>query len=208
VAIRVVLVDDHHMVREGLKGLLAGHAHIAVAGEAANGADAVELAKTLAPDVMILDVTMPGMNGIETMREIRKCAPETEVLALSMHASDQVVNDMLHAGASGYILKTASVQELARAIETVMRGETYLSKEIAELVADSSGLFFEGGLTEREREVLKLVAEGRSSKEIAEALYVTTKTVVWHRQSIMSKLKLRSVAELTKYAVRMGLTSL
>jgi len=202
-------------VRQGLKGLLAGDPRVEVIGEASDGAEAIRLAEKLSPDVIVLDVTMPGLNGIETMREIRRRAPETEVLALSMHASDQVITDMLRAGASGYILKTASVQELADAIEIVMTGRTYLSKEIAdvapeELLRTAGAETGEGDcrqLTEREREVLKLVAEGRSSREIAAALYVTTKTIVWHRQSIMTKLHLRSVAELTKYAVRMGLTS-
>lgn len=213
-AIRVVLVDDHQIVRQGLKELLAAHPHIQVVGEAADGHAAVALARNLTPDVIVLDVTMPGLNGIETMREIRRIAPETEVLALSMHAADQVVCDMLRAGASGYMLKTASVQELARAIEIVMTGQTFLSQELAEMVPEELLRTSQQenvsvrGLTEREQEVLKLVAEGRSSREIATALFVTTKTVVWHRQSIMDKLKLRSVAELTKYAVRMGLTSL
>jgi two-component system, NarL family, response regulator NreC len=212
-AIRVVLVDDHQIVREGIKGLLAGHAQIEVVGEAADGLEALELAERVMPDVMVLDVTMPGLNGIETMREIRRRAPETEVVALSMHASDQVVCDMLRAGASGYMLKTASVQQLARAIEVVMTGQTFLAPEIAEMVPEEllrrnpTGVDEGRALSEREREVLKLVTEGRSSREIAAALFVTTKTVVWHRQSIMDKLHLRSVAELTKYAVRMGLTS-
>jgi DNA-binding NarL/FixJ family response regulator len=212
--IRVVLVDDHQIVREGIRVLLANNANIQIVGEAASGTDAVKLARELNPDVMTLDVTMPGLNGIETMHEIRRHAPETEVLGLSMHAADQVVTDMLRAGASGYLLKSASVQQLAQAIETVMRGHTYISPEIADLVPpellriDSSDPSVSRELSAREREVLKLVAEGRSSREIADALYVTTKTVVWHRQSIMQKLNLRSVAELTKYAVRMGLTSL
>lgn len=217
-AIRTVLVDDHQMVLEGLKGLLAADGEIEIVGEARTGVEALELAEKLSPDVMILDVTMPGMNGIETMRRIRETAPETEVIGLSMHAAGQVVCDMLRAGASGYILKTGSVAQLATAIRTVMTGATYLSDDIADLVPDD---LLRGkpvkhvlpgqeikALTEREREVLKWVAEGKSSKEIANALYVTTKTIVWHRQSIMEKLDLRSVADLTKYAVRMGLTTL
>jgi DNA-binding NarL/FixJ family response regulator len=211
---RVVLTDDHQVVREGLRALLAASEGIAVVGEAANGKDAVALAESLAPDVIVMDVTMPGMNGIEAVRLIRQVSPETEVVALSMHASDQMVSEMLRAGAAGYLVKTASVRELANAIKMVMTGRTFLSSELAGLVpaellrnnsADGGG---QTDLTTREREVLKLVAEGRSSREIAIALYVTTKTIVWHRQSIMRKLQLRSVAELTKYAVRMGLTEL
>ncbi len=217
-AIRVLLVDDHQMVLEGLKGLLAADGGIEIVGEAQSGEQGLELAKKLSPDVIILDITMPGLNGIETMRRIRESAPETEVIGLSMHAVGQVVCDMLRAGASGYILKTGSVAQLATAIRTVMTGATYLSDDIADLVPDDllrgkpAKRVLPGQeikeLTAREREVLKLVAEGKSSKEIGNALYITTKTIVWHRQSIMEKLDLRTVAELTKYAVRMGLTAL
>ncbi len=216
--IRVVLVDDHQVVLEGLKGLLASDDGIEIVGEAHTGEEGLRLARSLAPDVMILDVTMPGLNGIETMKQIRELAPETEVIGLSMHAAGQVVCDMLRAGASGYILKTGSVAQLASAIRTVMTGATFLSEDIADLVPDDllrgkpAKHLMPGheikALTAREREVLQHVAEGKSSKEIANLLYVTTKTIVWHRQSIMEKLELRTVAELTKYAVRMGLTAL
>jgi DNA-binding NarL/FixJ family response regulator len=215
--IRTILVDDHQMVLEGLKGLLAADPEIRVVGEATSGRQAIALAEKLSPDVMVLDVTMPGLNGIETMHEIRVKSPETEVVGLSMHAAGQVVCDMMRAGASGYMLKTASAIQLATAIRTVMNGETFLSDEIADLVPEE---LLRGkprrtlpgqeprDLTSREREVLKLVTEGKSSREIASALFVTTKTVVWHRQSIMEKLGLRTVADLTKYAVRMGITTL
>jgi two-component system response regulator NreC len=219
-SIRVLLVDDHQMVLEGLKGLLAADHEIEVVGEAHTGDQALALTQTLSPDAIVLDITMPGLNGIETMKRIRERAPEAEVIGLSMHAAGQVVCDMLRAGAAGYILKTGSVAQLANAIRTVMTGATYLSEDIADLVPPE---LIRGSrvppkralpgqeikdLTDREREVLKLVAEGKSSKEIANLLYVTTKTIVWHRQSIMDKLDLRTVAELTKYAVRMGLTTL
>lgn len=217
-AIRVLLVDDHKMVIEGLNGLLATDAAIEVVGKAATGERGLELASELAPDVMVLDVTMPGLNGIETMKRIRILAPETEVIGLSMHATGQVICDMLRAGAAGYILKTGSVSQLATAIKTVMTGATFLSEEIADLVPDDllrgnpRKRYLPGQepreLTAREREVLTCVADGKSSKEIANALFVTEKTIVWHRQSIMEKLDLRTVAELTKYAVRMGLTTL
>jgi DNA-binding NarL/FixJ family response regulator len=212
-AITVVLADDHQIVREGIRALLAAHPDIQVVAEAADGQGAVDLAGSLKPDVLILDVTMPGLNGIDAMKQIRGVAPETEVLALSMHAADQVVIDMLRSGAAGYLLKGASVVDLARAIRAVMVGQTFLSPEIHDLVPaellrdDASPSNTRETLTEREQEVLRLVAEGRSSREIAIALFITTKTVVWHRQSIMRKLQLRSIAELTKYAVRMGLTS-
>jgi two-component system response regulator NreC len=217
-AIRVLLVDDHQMVREGLRGLLAADGDIEIVGEAQNGAQGLALTQQLGPDVIVLDVTMPGLNGIETMRRIREIAPETEVIGLSMHAAPQVVCDMLRAGAAGYILKTGSVAQLSTAIRTVLTGATYLSDDIADLIPDD---LLRGSpkkrvlpgqeikeLTAREREVLKLVAEGKSSKEIANLLFVTTKTIVWHRQSIMEKLDIRTVADLTKYAVRMGLTTL
>lgn len=217
-AIRVLLVDDHKMVIEGLKGLLAIDGAIEVVGEAQTGERGLQLAGQLAPDVMVLDVTMPGLNGIETMKRIRVLAPETEVIGLSMHATGQVICDMLRAGASGYILKTGSVSQLATAIKTVMTGATFLSEEIADLVPDDllrgnpRKRYLPGQepkeLTRREREVLTCVADGKSSKEIANALFVTEKTIVWHRQSIMEKLDLRTVADLTKYAVRMGLTTL
>src|SRR4051812_4874850 len=135
-AIRVLLVDDHKMVIEGLKGLLAADAGIQVVGEAGSGEKGLELAGQLTPDVIVLDVTMPGLNGIETMKRIRVLAPETEVIGLSMHAAGQVVCDMLRAGASGYILKTGSVAQLATAIRTVMTGATFLSDDIADLVPE------------------------------------------------------------------------
>ena len=214
-AIRVMLVDDHQVVLEGLKSLLAAEKDIVIVGTATSGDAALEMAGQLLPDAMVLDVTMPGLNGIETMRRIRKISPETEVIALSMHSVGQVISDMLRAGASGYLLKTGSVSQLPEALRTVMTGATYLSEEIVDLVPDEllrgqpfkSSFGLDKRLTASEREVLALVAEGRSSKEIANALFVTTKTIVWHRQSIMEKLELRTVAELTKYAVRMGLTT-
>jgi DNA-binding NarL/FixJ family response regulator len=213
-SIRILLADDHQVVRQGLRELLGTDADLEILGEAGTGRQAIELAQQLNPDVVILDVTMPDINGIEAMREIRRLAPETEVIALSMHGARQVVQDMLAAGASGYMLKTASVQELTRAIRTVMHGQTYLGEEIRALFPKERLHTFgtqlpEGckGLTDRECEVLKLVAEGGSSKQIAESLFVTTKTIVWHRQSIMDKLNIRTVAELTKYAIRVGLTS-
>jgi two-component system response regulator NreC len=214
-AVRIVLADDHQVVRQGLRELLSADTNLQVIGEAGTGRQTVDLAQQLSPDVIILDVTMPEMNGIEAMREIRRLAPETEVIALSMHGAKQVVEDMLAAGASGFILKTGSVQELTKAIHTVMSGQNYLCLEIRALFpAERLHTFGTGqlpdgckGLTDRECEVLKMVAEGKSSKQIASALYVTTKTIVWHRQSIMDKLRIRTVAELTKYAIRVGLTA-
>jgi two-component system response regulator NreC len=214
-AIRVLLVDDHPVVLEGLRSVLQNEADIELVGTAVNGHDALELVRQLNPDVVVLDVTMPRMNGLDTLRQIRAASQDAEVVALSMHSGKQVASDMLAAGASSYILKAASLHHLITAIRTVVTGETYLPPDVAELISPellrphrdqlpSAG----EALSEREREVLRRVAEGLSSKEIAAQLFVTTKTIVWHRQSIMGKLGLRTIAELTKYAVRMGLTSL
>jgi DNA-binding NarL/FixJ family response regulator len=214
-AIRVLLVDDHPVVLEGLKSVLKNEADIELVGMAGNSTDAVELVRKLNPDVVVLDVTMPKVNGIDTLRQIRAVSQDTEVVALSMHSGKQVACDMLAAGASSYILKAASLQHLITAIRTVITGETYLPPEVADLIPPEmlrphrNHLATAGeALSEREKEVLRLVAEGKSSKEIAAQLFVTTKTIVWHRQSIMGKIGVRTIAELTKYAVRMGLTSL
>ncbi len=214
-SIRVVLVDDHQIVLDGLQSVLKDEPDIELVGTATNGPDALELVRTLNPDVVVLDVTMPQWNGVDTLRQIRRVSPETEVVALSMHAGAQVASDMLRAGASSYVLKAASIQFLVTAIRTVVTGETYLPPDVvalipADLIRPHLDESTNAGqsLSAREKEVLSAVAEGKSSKEIAAQLFVTTKTIVWHRQSIMAKLGLRSVAELTKYAVRMGLTQL
>jgi DNA-binding NarL/FixJ family response regulator len=214
-SIRIVLVDDHQIVLDGLQSVLKNEPDIELVGMATNGPDAIELVRKLNPDVVVLDVTMPNCNGVDTLKQIRSTSKDTEVIALSMHAGPQVACDMLRAGASSYVLKAASIQYLITAIRTVMTGETYLPPDVADLVPENllrphieEGSHFGENLTDREKEVLSAVAEGKISKEIAEQLFVTTKTIVWHRQSIMGKLGLRSVAELTKYAVRMGLTSL
>ncbi len=214
-SIRVILVDDHQIVLDGLRSVLKNEPDIDLVGTASSGPEAIELVRTLTPDVVVLDVTMPQCNGLDTLREIRRISQDTEVVALSMHAGEQVATDMLRGGASSYVLKAASIQCLVTAIRTVVTGETYLPPDVASFVPTNllrphlEGNEREGeSLSEREKQVLAAVAEGKSSKEIAAELFVTTKTIVWHRQSIMGKLGLRSVAELTKYAVRMGLTPL
>lgn len=214
-AIRVLLVDDHQVVLEGLRSVLVNEPDIELVGAVSNGADAVEMVRKNNVDVVVLDVTMPGMNGFDTLKQIRTVSQETEVIVLSMHAGAQVATDMIRAGASSYILKAASIQQLFTAIRTVMTGETYLPPEVADLVPPDllrqhreTPPEKNEALSNREKEVLRYVAEGLSSKEVAEKLFVTTKTIVWHRQSIMGKLGLRTVPELTKYAVRMGLTTL
>lgn len=213
--IRVLIVDDHQVVIDGLRSVLANEPEIELIGAATNAADALRLVQERNPEVVVLDVTMPQVNGFDLLRQIRAISQDAEVVALSMHSSPQVAQDMIRAGASSYVLKAASVQHLVAAIRTVVTGETYLPPEVASMVPPEllrthhdAKPAVGGELSAREKEVLGLVALGKSSKEIAADLFVTTKTIVWHRQSIMDKLGLRTVPELTKYAVRMGLTPL
>jgi len=214
-SIRVLLAEDHAIVREGLRSLLESADGMHVVAEAANGRDAVALASEHAPDVVVMDVMMPGLNGIEATRRVRRECPATKVVALSMHAERVFVTEMLRAGASGYLLKDCVFDELARAICAVASGRSYLGEGVAGVVVDA---LLDGGrdgkgtlyrlLTAREREVLQLVAEGRSTRDIAGLLHVSVKTVETHRRRIMGKLDLHSVAELTRYAVQQGLTKL
>ena len=214
--IRVLLADDHQMMREGLKALLEKTNRVMVVGEAEDGKNTVSLAEKRMPNVIVMDVAMPGLNGIEATRKIRKSNPNARVIALSGHADRCLVSEMLKAGASGYVLKSRASDELVHAIDEVMQGRTYLSPEVTQGVVDTyvrntpkSGenpAF--ATLTDREREVLQLLAEGRSTKEMAGELQVSVKTVETHRQNIMRKLQVFSVAELTKYAIREGVTAL
>ena len=213
--VRIVIADDHRIVREGLRHLLEKRTDFKVVAEAADGEAAVRLARELSPDVVILDISMPGLNGIEATRRILAERPGVRILALSMHSDRRFVIETLKAGASGYLLKDSAFDELARAIEVVMARGAFLSPAITEMVvrdyvaqagADGAAAF--SVLTPREREVLQLMAEGGSTKEIAARLAVSVKTVESYRQQIMEKLDLHSVAELTKYAIREGLTEL
>ncbi|MFH1465664.1 MAG: response regulator transcription factor [Pseudomonadota bacterium] len=212
---RVLLADDHRLMREGLKTLLAGESDLQVVGEAEDGRSAVNLTLELRPDVVIMDVAMPGMNGIEATRQILHDAPGTKVIALSMHSDRRFVSEMLKVGAVGYLLKDGAFEELVRAVRAVLAGQTYLHPRIASIVIEYHVRRpqHEGGsawsvLTSREREVLQLLSEGKTSKQIAAKLHISAKTVESHRRQITEKLGLRSVAELTKYAIREGLTSL
>lgn len=213
--IRIVLADDHHIVRDGLRSLLEEQDDMQVLAEAENGREAVALAVRLRPDVLVMDVGMPDLNGMEATRQVCDRAPGTRVVALSMHSDRRFVTDMLEAGASGYVIKDAAFEELARAIRIVREGHTFLCPAVAgAIVEDYLGRraaaqpALARPLTPREREVLQLLAEGRSTKQIAGRLSVSIKTVETHRSHIMAKLRIRSVAELTKYAIREGLTSL
>lgn len=211
---RVLLVDDHAVLREGLRSILESRESAEVVGEAGNGRDAVEMARTLRPDVVVMDVGMRDLNGIEATRQIVAEDPGVGVIALSTHADRRYVLAMLEAGAAAYVLKTSAFDDLKRALAAVTAGKRYLSPDItgivieAGLAPDGSELPTGSVLGAREREVLQLLAEGRTSKEIAGSLHISTHTVETHRRNIMHKLGLRSVAELTKYAVREGLTSL
>ena len=212
-AIKIILADDHKIVRQGLRTMLESEADIEVIGEADDGRMAVRLARELSPQVIIMDVGMPDLNGIEATRQVLAESPGIKVIALSMHCDRRFVMNMLKAGASGYLLKDSAFEELATAIRMVLGGKVYLSTEIANIVVKD---YLQGGgdesvfsvLTPREREVLQLMAEGKSSRQIADHLIISVKTVETHRMQIMHKLQIFSVAELTKYAIREGLSSL
>jgi two-component system, NarL family, response regulator NreC len=212
----VILADDHQVIREGLRNLITDQSDMEVIAEASNGRQAIDLCDEMKPDIVVMDVAMPDLNGIEATRQIISDCPSTKVLALSMHADKHYAAGMLGAGASGYVLKDCAFDELADAIRRVASGKSYLSPEIEGVVLRDyvERLSGEGGesafsvLTDREREVLQLVAEGHTTKQIAADLHVSVKTIESHRQNIMDKLEIRSIAELTKYAIREGLTSL
>jgi len=213
VKIRVLLADDHAIFREGLLLLLRQDAHIEVVGVASNGREAVQMAGTTKPDLIILDVTMPDLNGMEATRRIRAGDPQARILALSMHSEMLQVGRMLEAGARGYVLKDRGGCELKEAITRVAAGEIYLDPTIAqEILRDYVSKLDGGGekpaslLTSRQSEVLQMIAEGRTTKEIASLLDVSVKTVETYRRQIMTRLDIHSVAGLTKYAVREGLT--
>ncbi|MEA5113331.1 MAG: response regulator transcription factor [Geobacteraceae bacterium] len=213
--IKILLADDHKIVREGLKALLEKDVYIEVVAVAEDGRSAVQLAQDLHPDVAVIDIGMPGMNGIEATRCITVENPGTRVLVLSMHSARRYVLEALSAGAKGYILKDCASEELVRAVRIVAANETYLSPKIAGiLVKDCVNLQPDHGaenaslLSKREREVLQLIAEGHNTKEIAFMLEVSIKTVETHRQQLMKKLNLQTVAGLTRYAIREGLTPL
>jgi DNA-binding NarL/FixJ family response regulator len=211
---KILLADDHRIVREGLRSLLEAEEDMQVVGEADTGRRAIEMSDETGPDVVVMDIGMPELNGIEATRRIVHDHPQTRVIALSMHSDRRFMGEILKAGASGYLLKDGAFEELAGAIRTVISNKMYLSPRIADVVvedyvrhlprAEPSAF---AALTPREREVLQLLAEGKATKQAAACLHVSVKTVETHRRQIMSKLDIHSVAELTKYAIREGLTS-
>ncbi len=209
--INVLLADDHAIVREGVRALLAREADVAIVGEAADGHEAVRLCAELSPDVVIMDLAMPRLNGVDATAQIRKQSPRCRVLILSMHQTEEYVRPAIRAGASGYLLKGSGIADLVAATRAVAGGEAFFSPAVASIVlrdARGDGPPAEGqALTSREREVLQLVAEGRSSPQIARLLSISVKTVEGHRGRIMTKLNIRDLAGLVRYAVRVGLVS-
>ena len=211
---KILLVDDHRLFRDGLRALMESQSGMDVVGEADDGRMAVDLTRNLSPDVVIMDVGMPGLNGIEATRQIVTEAPGIKVIALSMHSDRQFVTGMFGAGASGYLLKDCAFEELINALHTVIKNLTYMSPEISTIVVEDyvhrvseSSDSVPDALTPRAREVLQLLAEGMNTKQLASHLNISVKTVEAHRRQIMEKLNLHSIAELTKYAIRTGLTS-
>jgi DNA-binding NarL/FixJ family response regulator len=212
--IKVMLAEDHHIVREGLRGLLEKQSDMEVVGEARNGREAVRLCRQLRPDIVVMDISMPDLNGIDATRQILEEDEKVKVIALSMHSDKHFVDGMLRAGVKGYLLKDCVSEELIQCIHTVSSGRIYLSPSITpmlvrEFVQSTRNDVMPASveLSGREREVLQMIAEGRSTKEIADSLFISVKTVETHRKNIMRKTGLFTVAELVKYAIRNGLTS-
>ncbi|MDP2786064.1 MAG: response regulator transcription factor [Sulfurimicrobium sp.] len=210
---RLLIAEDHTLLRAGLRALLSQEADIEIVGEADNGRDAIQAVGALSPHLVLMDLTMPGMNGIEAIRDIKRRYPETRVLVLTIHKTDEYIHESLRAGADGYILKDATHDELRVAVRSVLNGKTYLSPDIAAKVIN--GYLGTGHattasspwdtLTQREREVLKLVAEGHPNKYIADYYCLSVKTVEKHRSNLMKKLDLHNAAMLTAYAIEKGL---
>jgi len=209
-ALRIVVVDDHGVVRRGVRALLETQPGWAVVGEGATGREAVELVRRLSPHIVVLDLTMPEMNGLEATRQIVKESPQTEVLVLTMHHSEQLAREVLQAGARGYLLKSDADQSLIAAVESLRQHKPFLTSAVTEFVLDGYMQLSDkrddrdpiATVTPREREIIQLIAEGNSSKQAATALGVSAKTVDAHRANIMRKLRLRSVSDLVRYAIR------
>jgi DNA-binding NarL/FixJ family response regulator len=210
---RILVADDHEIVRRGLVALLASQPGWEICGEASDGRQTVERAQQLKPDVVVLDIGMPGLNGLETTRLLKKTLPQVKVLVLTLHDSDQVIREVLDAGAVGFLLKSDAARDLVAAVDALKRGRTYFTPKVASMVLDGYLKKRNGNgheelssdpdrLTPRERQVVQLLAEGKSSKEVAVALNLSVKTAETHRSNIMRKLGLHSVGELVLYAVR------
>jgi DNA-binding NarL/FixJ family response regulator len=211
-SIRIILADDHAILRHGLSKSFQQEEGFKVVGQAKDGRSTVELAKELLPDVIVMDIGMPDLNGVEATRQITKECPDVKVVGLSMHSTNKYVREMFRAGAKGYLLKDCPFEELTQAIQTVMEGKTYVSPSVGQTVIedyisspeDEKSAFHI--LSQREREVLQLLAEGKPTKQVAKSLHISPKTVEAHRLRIMSKLQIDNIAQLTKYALQEGLT--
>ncbi len=209
--IKLLLADDHEILRSGLRALVERSPNMVVAGEAADGRTAVRMAGESRPDVVVMDIVMPDLNGVDATRQITERHPEIRVICLTGRSDEKVINAALTAGATGFVRKESAFDELAEAVHAVVAGKTYVSPSLAEAVARSrDGVDGRGHakLSGREREVLQLISEGKATKEVAHALSVSVKTVETHRANLMNKLNLFSVAELTKYAIREGMSGL
>jgi DNA-binding NarL/FixJ family response regulator len=215
VAVRILIADDHKIFRDGLRSLIENQPGLAVIGEAENGRSALHLARVHRPDVVIMDISMPDLNGVDATRQMIAALPGVKVIALSIHSDSRYVIGMLRAGASGFLLKDCAFEELVHAIATVRANHIYLCAGVTGIIVEdylrrspSNGSRVGAVLTAREREVLQLLAEGWSTKEISSHLHVSVKTVETHRRQIMAKLQIHTIAGLTKYAIREGLTCL
>ena len=212
---KILLADDHKILREGIRSLIETQQEMKLIGEAESGREAVQLACKLKPDVVIMDISMPDLNGIEATQKIKAQTPGVKVLALSMHADKRFISGMLKAGASGYLLKESAFEEMVRAIQTVTNDHIYISSSITDIVVEDYISYLKqdiqpmrSSLSARECEVLKLLAEGKNAKQVAYQLSISVKTVETHRQHIKEKLVIQSTAEMTKVAIRMGLVSI
>ena len=209
--LRILIADDHDLMRRGIKTLLQSHAGWEVCGEAKTGREVVDKAEKLKPDIVILDIGMPDLNGVEAARRIRKASAATEVLILSMHYSDQLIREIVEAGVRGYVVKSDSDRDLVIAVENLAKHKPFFTSHATEVILSSFNMggsvkespqLVSGRLTSREREIVQLLAEGKSSKEAASSLGISVKTVETHRANVMRKLELHSVSELVRYAVR------
>jgi DNA-binding NarL/FixJ family response regulator len=210
--VRILVADDHEIVRRGLRAILETRPGWQVSAEAESGREAVDKARQIAPDIAIIDVSMPELNGLEATRQILKMLPQTEILILTMHENEQIVREVLDAGARGYVLKSDAGRDLVSAVEALCQHRTFFSSKISEMLlhsylkhqdrGDAAEPTSRSRLTAREREIVQLLAEGKSNKEVATSLNISIKTAETHRTNIMNKLDLRSITELVRYAVR------